>query len=196
MDPLASVDCGSFTEFLCFDHLDSIEEYYSGILQIMLHLNLSDGFSHDQTALWVFGRKTILIVSCQGLDQQAKVVLDRFLLRKITFSTSYTIIKKDWGKLSSTSWRGRDYINYLAFFCRLFILFLQLFQLCPLEALSCWSLCSFGMPSLLCFLCTFLTFLYYRMPILYIPCLSHWRISHFSKELQFLLVNQDVFQNM
>lgn len=98
-------------------------------------------------------------MSCQGLDQQAKVVLDRFLLRKITFSTSYTTIKKDWGKLSSTSWRGRDYINYLAFFCRLFILFLQLFQLCPLEALSCWSLCSFGMPSLLCFFVHFPYFL-------------------------------------
>nr|XP_035927118.1 tRNA wybutosine-synthesizing protein 2 homolog [Halichoerus grypus] len=31
MSPLAPVDCGSFTEFLCFDDLDSIEEYHSGI---------------------------------------------------------------------------------------------------------------------------------------------------------------------
>nr|XP_025731342.1 uncharacterized protein LOC112827149 isoform X1 [Callorhinus ursinus] len=31
MSPLASVDCGSFAEFLCFDDLDGIEEYRSGI---------------------------------------------------------------------------------------------------------------------------------------------------------------------
>ncbi|CAD7682420.1 unnamed protein product [Nyctereutes procyonoides] len=38
MTSLASVECGSFTEFLCFDDHDSVEEYPSGIFLVLFLL--------------------------------------------------------------------------------------------------------------------------------------------------------------